>query len=43
MKFSDRTRKMWPFNTGDCLIDMTAWAGFTVHGHYALSNNVVTY
>ena len=20
---------MWPFNTGDCLIDVTAWAGLT--------------
>ena len=21
---------MWPFNTGDCLIEVTTWAGFTV-------------
>jgi len=28
--FHDMTRKMWPFNTGDCLIEVTAWAGFTV-------------
>jgi len=21
---------MWPFNTGDCLKEVTAWAGFTV-------------
>jgi len=28
--FYDRTIKMWPFNTGDCLIEVTAWAGFTV-------------
>ena len=21
---------MWPFNTGDCLIEVTAWAGLTV-------------
>jgi hypothetical protein len=23
--FYDRTRKRWPFNTGDCLIEVTAW------------------
>ena len=28
--FYDRTRKMWPFNTGDCLIEVTTWAGLTV-------------
>ena len=22
---------MWPFNTGDCLIEVTAWADLTVH------------
>jgi hypothetical protein len=27
--FYDRTRKWWPFNTGDCLIELTAWAGLT--------------
>ena len=26
----DRTRKRWPFNTGDCLIEMTAWTSLTV-------------
>jgi hypothetical protein len=26
----DRTRKGWLFNTGDCLIEVTAWAGLTV-------------
>ena len=30
MKFSDRTRKRWPFNTGDCLLEVTALAGLTV-------------
>jgi len=30
MKYSDRTRKRWPFNTGDCLIEVTTWAGLTV-------------
>jgi hypothetical protein len=30
MKVSDRTRKRWPFKTGDCLIEVTTWAGFTV-------------
>jgi len=23
-------KKRWPFNTGDCLIEVTTWAGFTV-------------
>jgi hypothetical protein len=22
--------QMWPFNTGDCLIEVTAWAGLIV-------------
>jgi hypothetical protein len=26
----DRTRKRWTFNTGDCLIEVTAWTGLTV-------------
>jgi hypothetical protein len=30
MQFSDRIRKMWLFNTGDCLIEVNAWAGLTV-------------
>ena len=25
--FYDSTRKMWPFNTGDYLIEVTPWAG----------------
>ena len=29
MKFT-MTRKKWPFNTGDCLIEVTSWAGLTV-------------
>ena len=29
--FYDRTRKRWPFNTVDCLIEVTAWAGLTVY------------
>jgi hypothetical protein len=29
--FYDWARKGWPFNTGDCLIEMTAWAGLTVY------------
>jgi hypothetical protein len=29
--FYDRTRKWLPFNTGDCLIEVTAWAGLTVY------------
>ena len=26
----DRTRKMCSLNTGDCLIEVTTWAGLTV-------------
>jgi hypothetical protein len=29
--FYDRIRIRWPFNTGDCLIEVTAWAGMTVY------------
>jgi len=28
--FYVRTRKMWPFNTGDCLIEVTTWTGLSV-------------
>ena len=28
--FYDRTRKGWPFNTGDCLTEVTTWEGLTV-------------
>ena len=28
--FYDRTRKRWPVNAGDCLIEVTLWAGLTV-------------
>jgi hypothetical protein len=28
--FYDRARKMWPFNTGDCLIEVTMWTVLTV-------------
>jgi len=28
--FYDRIRKKRPFNTDDCLIEVTAWAGLTV-------------
>ena len=28
--FYDRTINMWLFNTGDCLIEVTVWAGLTV-------------
>ena len=27
----DKTRKRWPFNTGGCLIEVTAWRGLTVY------------
>ena len=29
--FYDRTRKGWPFNTGEFLIEATTWAGLTIH------------
>jgi hypothetical protein len=29
--FNDRTRKGWPFNTSDCLIEVTTWTGLAVH------------
>jgi hypothetical protein len=29
--FYDRTRKGWPFNTGDCLIEVTTWTGLIVY------------
>jgi len=25
------TKKMWPYKTGDCLIEVIAWAGLTVY------------
>ena len=28
--FNDRTRKRWPLNTGDCLLEVTSWEGLTV-------------
>jgi len=31
--FYDRKRKCCPFNTGDCLIEVTTWAGLTVFLH----------
>jgi hypothetical protein len=31
MKFSmTGQEKKWPFHTGDCLIELTAWVGLTV-------------
>jgi len=32
--FYDRTRKGWIFDTGDCLIEVTAWTGLTVYITY---------
>ena len=29
--FYVRTRKMWPLNTSDCLIDVTLWTGLSVY------------
>ena len=28
--YYDKTRKKWPLNTGDCLIQVTSWAGLIV-------------
>ena len=28
--FSWQDKKRWPFNTGDCLIEVTEWAGLTI-------------
>ena len=39
MKFSDRTRKKRPLNTGDRLIEVTAWAGLTVNIKKSMSNH----
>ena len=30
MKFVWQDKKKWPLNTGDCLIEVTAWAGLIV-------------
>ena len=32
MQFSVAGKDRQPFNTGDCLIEVTTWAGFTVYG-----------
>jgi hypothetical protein len=36
-------RKGWSFNSGDCLIEMTAWTGLTVFadGNETLTINLV--
>ena len=31
--------KWWPFNTGDCLIEVTAWAGLTVYHFHENNTN----
>ena len=31
--FYNRIRKRWPFNTGDCLIEVTRWTGLTVSSY----------
>ena len=33
---NDWTRNWWPFNTGDCLIEVTSWVGFTVYTLFVL-------
>jgi hypothetical protein len=37
--FYDRTRNMWPFNTGDCFIEVTTLAGLTVYTCCVIYNN----
>jgi hypothetical protein len=37
MKFSDRTRKGWPFSTGDCLIEVTLFS----FGHCAVCSSSI--
>ena len=32
--FYDSTRKRWSLNTGDYVIEVTAWAGLTVYRYY---------
>ena len=34
--FYHKTRKRWPFNTGGCLIEESAWVCLTVLGNYVL-------
>ena len=41
MKFSDRTWKIWPFNTGDCLIEVTVFVLFIVFCVDILNSNIV--
>jgi hypothetical protein len=36
MKFS-MTRKMWPLNTGDRLIEVTVWTGLTVFVQFRIN------
>jgi hypothetical protein len=31
--FYDRARNMWSFNTGDCLVEVTAWVGLIIYIH----------
>ena len=41
MKFSDRTWKIWPFNTGDCLIEVTVFVLFIVFCVDIFNSNIV--
>ena len=36
--FYGRTRRRWPFNAGDCLTEVTIWAGLTTCCHKQESN-----
>jgi hypothetical protein len=31
------TKTKWPYKTGDCLIEVTAWAGLTVFGKWTFT------
>jgi hypothetical protein len=39
MNFSMTGQEMWPFNTGDCFIEVTTWAGLTVYTCCVIYNN----
>ena len=40
--FDDSTWTMWPFNTGDCVIDVAAWPGLTKYNRliYKMYSNL---
>jgi hypothetical protein len=40
MNFSMTEQEKWPFNTGDCSIEVTAWAGLTVYKYPYTEDNL---